>query len=358
MRGKFTWILRSRREALRRTEADDDRMLTLRAHTCIETKCSGSYVTATSVHSTEKLRIWTRKTGSVWISYMQPIDRFVVHEKPHPPSIADVVEKIRTQAPLYSRFIDFSAISLQSVRVGPFIELCIETTTKCNLRCNVCISDSSPQRSEFLALSDLQRIVSSSARPLRVTLTGGEFFVRPDWKEVTDYLLDFGAGLVISTNGTLLTERTVSYFLNTPTVFALSLDGLESTHDTLRHQIGNFQAVWNSLRALKDAGIPTHVYSVLQEANKAELLPLSLQLAEMEIVEHRIMNVIQRGRGGDLGIPTQSEMRVALEKLRLPHLVTQKSRQHAFPLVHANGQLEWLNLRGPANGDQYITYLT
>jgi organic radical activating enzyme len=292
--------------------------------------------------------IWTRVLDPVSISYYQPLDRFVVHEGPSPPPLPDVSRRVRELAPFYARFLNFAHLNPENFRIDPFVELCVETTTKCNLRCNVCISDSGPQAKEFLALSDLKRTLANKTLPLRLTLTGGEFFARTDWKAMTDYLFDLGIGIVVSTNGTLLTERTLKYFSNSPTVFALSLDGLEETHDMLRRQAGNFQTVWKSLRRLEDAGIPVHVYSVLQETNKAELLPLSHELSQLNIVEHRIMNVINRGRGGDLGIPPPPAIKDELEKLNLPHVVTVKSRQHPFPLLRASGHLQWLNSPGQA----------
>lgn len=260
-----------------------------------------------------------------------------------PPAYTRVAQIVRSRAPLYTRFVVETDRNFSDSVVDPFIELCVETTTKCNLRCKVCISESSPQANEFLDVSTLKQTLAQRTLPLRVTLTGGEFFVRPDWQSVADYFLERGVGLVISTNGTLLNNHTVRHFIAVPVVFALSLDGLEKTHDAARCQPGNFQRVYAALLRLRDAGLPVHVYSVLQESNKEEMVHLSCSLDPLGIVEHRIMYVVPRGRGADLRVRFSSEVLENLRKLRLSHVVTVKTNQHAFPLLRASGELQWLN---------------
>lgn len=289
------------------------------------------------------VRVWTRQYSDFAISYLQPLDRFVVHDGPTTPTYTSVAQIVRSRAPLYTRFVVESRRNFSDTVVEPFLELCVETTTKCNLRCRVCISESSPQASEFLDVSIMKQILAQCRLPLRVTLTGGEFFVRPDWRSVADYLLERGIGLVISTNGSLLNDLIVRHFIGAPVVFALSLDGLEKTHDSARRQPGSFQRVYSALLLLRDAGLPVHVYSVLQESNMEEMVHLSCSLAALGIVEHRIMYVVPRGRGAHLRVPFSCEVLENVRKLRLPHVVTVKTNQHVFPLLRASGELQWLN---------------
>src|SRR5713226_2381818 len=290
----------------------------------LETSLSDPSQSISWVGTEETVRIWTRHFAGFAVSYFQPLDRFVVHDSETPPDYAKVAQIVRINAPLYARFlVEGNRKLLDSVH-DHFIELCVETTTKCNMRCSVCISESSPQAGEFLDILTLKQVLAQRGLPLRVTLTGGEFFVRPDWKSVAGWLMDRGVGLVISTNGALLNNRTVRHFIGAPVVFALSVDGLRETHDTVRCQPGNFKRVYEALVRLRDAGIPVHVYSVLQESNKAEMVPLSHSLAPFGIVEHRIMYVVPRGRGSDLGVPFTNEVMENLRKLRLPHVVTVK----------------------------------
>lgn len=290
-------------------------------------------------------RVWSRTESGFTISYLHPLDRFVIHETSDPPAYDRITQVIRQSQPFYSRFVFVehgSRDHLDSL-LCPFLELCVETTTACNLRCRICISESSPQANEFLSLLALKQTLSGRKLPLRLTLTGGEFFVHPQWRRILDYLLEQEVGLVISTNGTLLSKEMVKHLSGLPIVFALSLDGLEKTHDLVRRHTGNFRRVCSALNMLREANLPVHVYSVLQECNMDDMIPLTCSLSAFKITEHRIMYVIPRGRGANLRFTFKDDVLDEFKKLRLPHLVTIKTHQHLFPLLRSTGHLQWLS---------------
>lgn len=284
--------------------------------------------------------------GEFHVSYLQPLDRFIIHDGASPPAPAHVERIIRNDAPIYSRFVIQSGDNCLDSPVEPFLELCIETTTLCNLSCRVCISESSPWANGVLPLLKLKQVLARRRMPFRVTVTGGEFFSRRDWRDFAGYLLDQEVGLVISTNGTLLNKSTVHFFAGAPVVFALSLDGLEKTHDTLRRRPGNFRQTFSALLMLREAGFQIHVYSVLQESNMSEMIPLSNSLSSLGIVEHRIMYIVPRGRGVQHRVEFDPKSLKELRELRLPHLVTLKTGQHLFPLLRSTGELQW-PMQGP-----------
>ena len=139
----------------------------------------------------------------------------------------------------------------------------ISLTGKCNLHCDYCFyaheMHNRPDLSReewFTFFDELGRL---GVRTL--TLSGGEVFVRKDFFELLDYIIEKRMRYSILSNGTLIDERMIARLeekkcrlrLNS---IQVSIDGsCAEIHDKSRGA-GSFKRAINGLRLLKEAGFP------------------------------------------------------------------------------------------------------
>ncbi|NQT91270.1 MAG: glycosyltransferase [Lentisphaerae bacterium] len=145
-------------------------------------------------------------------------------------------------------------------REDPAPELYLFATARCNMRCAHCFIDwtaTPPQ--EDIALSDVFKIVTSLQKRTSIFVTGGEPFLRKDLGKLLKVLLASPKvpGISLASNGyspdTLrdtLEELLVQY--RKPIGLAISLDGLEETHDRLRNTPGSFKNAVQSCEYARD----------------------------------------------------------------------------------------------------------
>ena len=161
-----------------------------------------------------------------------------------------------------------------------------------------------------LTIDEIRKIAFSFKHPVSLSLTGGEPFIRNDLKEIIEAFSE-GCGtreVGITTNGTLV-KRTVETvqeilqgrFLNSLSV-QVSLDGLETTHDSIRGMKGSFEKAISTIEELKRTGkyypnFQLKTALTVQKRNVSELkefveylLPLNIPLR---------FNVV---RGGGFGV--------------------------------------------------------
>lgn len=142
-------------------------------------------------------------------------------------------------------------------------------TTKCNLRCTYCCYSGNYRNTrshgtDSMGFKDIDRVldfisITSSQRPIIISFYGGESlleinllkeFVRKAqqfWKEDVKFEL--------STNGTLLSDENIEYFVNYNFTLFVSLDGSASIHDRQRiypNGKGSFGVIRKSLKSISD----------------------------------------------------------------------------------------------------------
>lgn len=118
-------------------------------------------------------------------------------------------------------------------------------TRKCNLNCHYCFVNKSGQSSSTLDEKSLKKCVdlllSYPGKRKSISFVGGEpmieFFLV---KKITDYALKVSKkkkiilDIKVSTNGTLLTQKVVDYFIKNKIVLKISIDGDRKTQDKNR----------------------------------------------------------------------------------------------------------------------------
>ena len=117
----------------------------------------------------------------------------------------------------------------------------------------------------------------------RVSMIGGEVFMRCDWASIVERLTERGIRVCIITNGFLFAPELVSELKRVRIEsIAVSVDGTQSVHDKYRRQ-GSFLRAMNAIDTLSAAGIPVSVITTLN----AENAPL-LENMYAELLRHRI----------------------------------------------------------------------
>lgn len=154
------------------------------------------------------------------------------------------------------------------------IKSCVwEITLACCFSCRYCGSRAGTARKNELTTEECLDVARQLADMgcRRVSLIGGEVFLRRDWPEIVKALTDRGVKVSIITNGFLFSEKLIDLLkrLRVESV-AVSLDGPEEVHDAFR-QRGSFQRAMQAISVLTKSGIPVSVISTLHSKNYTRL---------------------------------------------------------------------------------------
>lgn len=148
-----------------------------------------------------------------------------------------------------------------------------EITLACCFSCKYCGSTGGRARENELSAEECLDVVHQLADLgcKRVSLIGGEVFMRKDWKEIVHELTNCGIRTAIITNGFLFNDGILDDIkeVNVESV-AVSLDSIEEVHDTYR-QKGSYERAIKAIDRLADAGITVTVISTLNSESVKHL---------------------------------------------------------------------------------------
>lgn len=159
---------------------------------------------------------------------------------------------------------------------------------RCNLTCTHCYALSADHDYEgelsttevFGVMDDLK-----AYRVPVLILSGGEPLLRPDWYEIATRAKAMRFYVGLSTNGTLIDERTADRIAAVGFDYVgISLDGLRATHDKFRRLTGAFDRSLAAVRLLHARGIKVGLRFTMTAMN-AHDLPALLQLMRHEQVD-------------------------------------------------------------------------
>ncbi len=179
-----------------------------------------------------------------------------------------------------------------------------EITLACPFSCRYCGSKGGKARPDELSTKECLDV----ARQLgelgckRVSLIGGEVFMRRDWDKIAHSLVSQGIAVSIITNGFLFDESLLSSMkeLGLESV-AVSLDGPEQIHDKYR-QKGSWRRAVQAIHRLVEAGIPTSVISTLNGENATCLEELYQILKGMGIFAWQMQACSPMGNAANFGV--------------------------------------------------------
>lgn len=164
---------------------------------------------------------------------------------------------------------------IDAIRLRP--KRCVwELTARCNMRCLHCASGLGPTYSRGEELSTAEAIkLCHELKELGceyTVLSGGEALLRDDWEVIAQELVGLGIATSLITNGLLITPALAKRIKNAGLCrVALSLDGLESTHNYIRNHPQSFATVCRSCSILRDAGLQVNIVTHINRMNLSEL---------------------------------------------------------------------------------------
>lgn len=144
-----------------------------------------------------------------------------------------------------------------------------EITLACCFSCKYCGSKGGQARKGELTTKGCLSVAGqlSELGCRRVSLIGGEVFMRPDWSTIVRELTERGVRVSIITNGYLFTEELIQKLKEVHIEsIAISLDGPEKVHDEYR-QKGSFQRASQAIDVLTKHEIPVSVITTLHSQN-------------------------------------------------------------------------------------------
>jgi MoaA/NifB/PqqE/SkfB family radical SAM enzyme len=154
----------------------------------------------------------------------------------------------------------------------------VELTYGCNLHCVHCYTDCYNQpdlikkeRTTGEILQTLDEL--SGLGVLWVCFTGGEIFMRKDFRKIYDHAKIKGFLITLLTNGTMFTEAIVDHLKESPP-FSIEISchgATEETFDRITQVPGSYKRFLKGIELLRSRGLPLKLKTSAMTLNKHEL---------------------------------------------------------------------------------------
>lgn len=172
-----------------------------------------------------------------------------------------------------------------------------ELTMGCNMRCKHCGSSCRDRLEGELTTDEALRLCDSIAENgiKYITLTGGEPTTRKDWWIIASKLNSYGIQVNMVSNAWLINDD-IAHKAKDAGVYniALSLDGLQKTHDYMRRE-GAFDHVMQAIDVLKEYGLNASVITTINKQNIGELKQLKEILINKRVDAWQIQYALPMG---------------------------------------------------------------
>lgn len=209
-----------------------------------------------------------------------------------------------------SKGIDYSFLK------GP-IQLSIDITNKCNIRCLHCYNYSGENLyiKDELTDKELIKLIDDicKMKPFNVCFCGGEPLLRKDiLLKLVKKLSDNEINSSVVTNGILLTKD-VARELKEAGIgnVQISLDGKKESHERLRGKSGTFESAIEALKNLKENSINRNIAFSPTSWNINDfktVVKVGLDMGVKEIRVQQLMPIGRASKNNEL-IPTNSQYR-------------------------------------------------
>jgi MoaA/NifB/PqqE/SkfB family radical SAM enzyme len=162
------------------------------------------------------------------------------------------------------------------MKIQPPFMVSYSITTKCNLKCKHCYSDSIEQASpDELPTDEAFRLLDdlSGWGIGLLIIDGGEPLCREDLLDVVKYASSKGVRTTIGSNGTLIDEAMARKMLEAGVMsVAISVDAADAeTHDSFRGISGAFEQTFKGIEACRVVGLPFQFNMVIRKENLSQL---------------------------------------------------------------------------------------
>ena len=179
-----------------------------------------------------------------------------------------------------------------------------EITLACCFSCKYCGSRGGRAREGELSTEECLNVADQLAGLgcRRVSLIGGEVFMRKDWKEIAGRLTKNGIRVNIITNGFLFSENLINDLREVSVEsVSVSLDGPQKVHDKYRQE-GSYDRAIQAIQVLGESGIPVSVISTLNRENVPELPVLYETLKQYPIFAWQLQACSPMGNAANNGV--------------------------------------------------------
>lgn len=178
-----------------------------------------------------------------------------------------------------------------------------ELTPLCNLNCKMCYVHISKEQmcscGNGLSKEQWKQLVAE-AKEMGIhciRLTGGEALIHPDFYDIYKYIHEQGILVDVFTNGSLITEEHIGFFLDfPPRNIQVSLYGLSEIEylQTCRVE-GAFEKVAKAIDMLRRANLPFTIATTITNESSLDYLSIH-QLANRLGVQHVVGVFLQEAR--------------------------------------------------------------
>jgi len=177
-------------------------------------------------------------------------------------------------------------------------------TRRCNLRCVHCYSQSEDRNyGGELSFAEGKTLIDDLAEfgsPV-ILFSGGEPLIRPDILDLIRYATEKGLRAVVSTNGTLITEKVAAQLKEIGLSYVgISLDGLEEVHDAFRGFHGTFARAMKAIKNCQDVGLKVGLRFTINKRNFQDIAGIFDLVEEKKIPRICFYHLVYAGRGTEL----------------------------------------------------------
>lgn len=209
------------------------------------------------------------------------------------------------------------------------LSVSFEVTYRCNLRCKHCYANAGNPLEGELTTKQILKFIEELAemKVFSISLTGGEPMTHKDIFRIIQHCVDHDMGVLLSTNGTLMTrENALKLKKMEGVAVQVSIDSVNSeTHDAFRGVQGAHQQAMRGLKNALDVDIEyVRVATVASRLNFNEIPLLVDELDKMGVSHQRILRFLPLGRG-----KTQSDLALSNQEIKLLLEVLEK-KQNEF----------------------------
>ncbi len=180
-----------------------------------------------------------------------------------------------------------------------------ELTARCNFNCSMCYIHLTPEQAraqgEELSTAEWLRIAEKAreAGMLNLTLTGGEIFVRRDFRELYTELKKMGFLVNLMSNGYLIDERVMEWLAKDPP-YAMRFTLYGASNETYRAVTGipdGFDRVSRAIDLVTGADIPFYLMGLIIKENNADILKMYEFAREKKVLFRHSIAVVNPVRG-------------------------------------------------------------
>lgn len=180
-----------------------------------------------------------------------------------------------------------------------------ELTARCNFNCNMCYVHLNEEqiraRGRELTNEEWLRIAreAKEAGMLYLTLTGGEVFVRPGFRELYEELMQMGFLIQILSNGYGIDEKVINWLRECPP-YCMRFTLYGASNETYQQVCGRkdgFDRVCHAIDLVKEAGIPLYLVGTIVQENEKDLQKMYQFAREKKLLFEHTIAVVHPVRG-------------------------------------------------------------